>query len=315
MPIRPPNLFEYIINRGKTLNLADIQVIARDLLLCLHQIHSKGIAHLDLQPLNILVIDNIERQCNESSYDMSHLIREDERVDSAMSESVSQYAGNRRFIHLTNFCISSGFLRKKFSSNLISSLYFMSPERICGNIDCENAFLAAKADVWSLGVILFLLVFGKPPFDGRLTTSLVKSIKNGNVKLKDNNWSENLQLFIQFITEMLRTGPIERISVIGALNHEFFRRDYADLQKLSFKRSSLQNLEDFWKGVMLKNEIKNFAQFMASCIYPSSMMERIFEEKEAQNIKQVLNGLSYITDDLTLARFIVEEGFPDDFND
>ena len=45
------------------------------------------------------------------------------------------------------------------------------------------------------------------------------------------------------------------------------------------------------------------------------MMERIFEEKEAQNIKQVLNGLSYITDDLTLARFIVEAGFPVEFND
>ena len=128
--------------------------------------------------------------------DLSHVIREEEQNSSAQSENVSQYAANRRFIHLTNFCISSGFLRKKFSSNLISSLYFMSPERICGEIDCENAFLTAKADVWSLGVILFLLVFGKPPFDGRRTTSLVKSIKNGNIKLKHNNWGENLELFI-----------------------------------------------------------------------------------------------------------------------
>ncbi len=36
MPPRPPNLFEYLINRGKALNLGDIQVIARDLLLSLH---------------------------------------------------------------------------------------------------------------------------------------------------------------------------------------------------------------------------------------------------------------------------------------
>ena len=150
-------------------------------------------------------------------------------ADADASQS-SHNSSNRRFIHLNNFCISSGFLRKKFSSNHISSLYFMSPERIQGEIDCDNDFMTAKADVWSLGVLLFILVFGKPPFDGRLNTSLVKSIKNGNVKLKDNQWDDNLQLFVQFVTEMLRTSPVDRISVIGCLNHEFFRRDYNTLK-------------------------------------------------------------------------------------
>ena len=46
----------------------------------------------------------------------------------------------KRFIHIANFCTSSGFMRKKFSSNYISSLYFMSPERISGEIDSENNY-------------------------------------------------------------------------------------------------------------------------------------------------------------------------------
>lgn len=262
--------------------------------------------HLDLQPLNLLVIDNME------SY-----TKEGEQLDSQQSDGNGEDEDktNKRFIHLTNFCISSGFQRKKFSSNLITSLYFMAPERICGEVDVENDFLMAKADVWSVGVLLFILVFGKPPFDGKLTTSLVKSIKKGNVKLKDNQWDDNLQLFVHFITDMLQVSPTDRISVVDAIHHEFFARDYSVLKQLSFKRKSLHSLEEFWNSALLKNEIKNFAQFMASCVYPSSMIERIFEEKTAQNIKQVLNGMSYITEDLTIARYIFDIGFPEQFND
>ena len=124
--------------------MGDIQVIARDILLSLHQIHSKGIVHLDLNPLNLLVIDNIENQNSQNNVDNAADLSQG---DASVSDA------NRRFLHLTNFCISSGFMRKKFSSNQISSLYFMSPERICGEVDCENDFVLAKVDVWSVGVL------------------------------------------------------------------------------------------------------------------------------------------------------------------
>lgn len=60
MHSKPPNLFEYIICREKQLNLGDVQVIAREMLLALQLIHSKGIYHLDVNPMNLLVIDDIE---------------------------------------------------------------------------------------------------------------------------------------------------------------------------------------------------------------------------------------------------------------
>ena len=42
------NLFEYFIQRNKTINLFEIRTIIYDLLLTLQQLHIKGISHLDV---------------------------------------------------------------------------------------------------------------------------------------------------------------------------------------------------------------------------------------------------------------------------
>jgi len=70
-----------------------------------------------------------------------------------------------KIVFLTNFFLSSGLDKKKFSSNKISSLYFMAPERIMGNLDLkhENKNIN-KSDVWSVGVVIFFLVFGYLPY-------------------------------------------------------------------------------------------------------------------------------------------------------
>jgi calcium-dependent protein kinase len=63
----------------------------------------------------------------------------------------------------------------------------MAPEVIAGNYD-------AKCDVWSLGVILYVLFTGCPPFNGSNDREILSAIKIGKYDMKRpefSNLSEN----------------------------------------------------------------------------------------------------------------------------
>lgn len=49
--------------------------------------------------------------------------------------------------------------------------YYIAPEMLIG--DCDF-----KSDMWSAGVILFMLVTGKPPYDGFDDKEIIMKIKN-----------------------------------------------------------------------------------------------------------------------------------------
>ena len=96
---------------------------------------------------------------------------------------------------------------------------------------------------------------------------------------------DDLKQFINLVQQMMNPDLSQRIDIVGALNHEFFLKDQKSLEKLKFKQRSIANLEEFWNVVTFKDEIKNIGQFLASCHHPSSLIERIFEAKDAENLK------------------------------
>ena len=72
--------------------------------------------------------------------------------------------------------------------------------------------------MWSLGIIAFLLLAGRFPFDSNEPSCVAASIKN-KTYLNRTSLSENAQ---SFITKLLQLAPNERMGIKQLLKHDFF---------------------------------------------------------------------------------------------
>jgi calcium-dependent protein kinase len=57
---------------------------------------------------------------------------------------------------------------------IVGTAYYISPEVINGVYD-------EKCDIWSIGVILFILVTGVPPFDGESDKEILGNVQKNKV--------------------------------------------------------------------------------------------------------------------------------------
>lgn len=104
----------------------------------------------------------------------------------------------------------------------------MSPERIQGQMESDvqanDIETNKKADMWSIGVILYILICGQPPFDGKTTEELVDKIKKADFSFSGRGEWEDMAPVKNLIYELLQYSPIDRMEACVAANHDFFTK-------------------------------------------------------------------------------------------
>ena len=66
---------------------------------------------------------------------------------------------------------------------MIGTAYYIAPEVLKKKYD-------ERCDVWSIGVILYILLCGQPPFDGKDDYEITEKIKEGSYSLGGGYWSK-----------------------------------------------------------------------------------------------------------------------------
>jgi len=117
--------------------------------------------------------------------------------------------------------------------------YYIAPEIMAGEYN-------EKCDIWSIGVILYILLCGRPPFDGENDEEILENVSKGLYKIQGPIWQRVSSEGIDLIKKMLTYEADKRISAPQALAHQWIVKNTEMLLiEEAFNSDALKNLKDF----------------------------------------------------------------------
>ena len=123
---------------------------------------------------------------------------------------------NFNALKLIDFGLSIQQNAKK-DNRRVGTPYYMSPEMVRGNFNYAS-------DVWSIGVILFIMVTGKQPFRGKSKEEVFEKIKKGAYDKNTLTRAKCSKEVKDLIKKMLVIEHTKRITVECALDHIWFKQ-------------------------------------------------------------------------------------------
>ncbi|XP_061744564.1 MAP kinase-interacting serine/threonine-protein kinase 1 isoform X2 [Nerophis ophidion] len=204
--LRGGSILMHIQNR-KHFDELEASKVVRDIAQALNFLHTKGIAHRDLKLENILC----------------------------------EYTDQVSPVKICDFDLGSGVKLSSACTPITTpelttpcgSAEYMAPEVVEVFTD-EASFYDKRCDLWSLGVILYILLSGSPPFTGHCGSDcgwdrgeicrtcqshLFESIQQGKYEFPDKDWAHISHAAKDLITKLLVRDAMLRLSAAQVLLH------------------------------------------------------------------------------------------------
>ncbi|KAJ6375051.1 hypothetical protein OIU77_000093 [Salix suchowensis] len=100
----------------------------------------------------------------------------------------------------------------------VGSPFYIAPEVLAGGYN-------QAADVWSAGVILYVLLSGMPPFWGKTKSRIFDAVRAADLRFPSNPWDHITQSAKELVRGMLCTDPSQRLTAQQVLDNSWMKYD------------------------------------------------------------------------------------------
>ncbi|KAJ7560947.1 hypothetical protein O6H91_03G007300 [Diphasiastrum complanatum] len=118
----------------------------------------------------------------------------------------------------TDFGLSIFFKPGEIFTDVVGSPYYVAPEVL-------RKFYGPEADVWSAGVILYILLSGVPPFWDETEKGIFEQVLRGEIDFVSDPWPRISDSAKDLIQRMLTPKPANRLTAYEVLCHPWIQED------------------------------------------------------------------------------------------
>jgi len=192
------------IGQRKSYTENDARDLCRKMLESVRYCHENSVAHCDMKPKNLL------------------LVSDDDDVK----------------MKLADFGFATRVYEPESLTKQCGTPFFVAPEVLM------RSPYDQQSDMWSCGVIMFLLLGGDLPFAGRSQKQLFRNIVMGNYEFQEEGWAHVSEQAIDLVKKLLVTDPSKRLSSREAMASPWMRQRGTMLGKNNLQFTS-QRLKGF----------------------------------------------------------------------
>mmetsp|Transcript_26036 Transcript_26036/g.65701 ORF Transcript_26036/g.65701 Transcript_26036/m.65701 type:complete len:735 (-) Transcript_26036:68-2272(-) len=196
-------------------------IIMQQIIRAVFYLHSQSVAHRDLKMENIMLM--------------------------------SEGAIEQNTVKLIDFGSARTFEEGEFMSTKVGTPYFVAPQVLAGRY-------TEACDIWTIGVVMYCLLCGYPPFFGDSDAEVLARVRVGTFYFNAADWKHVSDYAKTMIKNMLRLNPADRISAKQALQDEWLDKKAPRL-RAPLKLRYLDNMRNFGPMNLLK---KATLQIMAA---------------------------------------------------
>jgi len=195
-------------------------------------LHDNGIAHRDLKPENLLLSDKTDKNSIKIA-------------DFGFAKIISKLEAR-----------TDG---KKLMETSCGTPEYVAPEVL------QNIGYGTSCDIWSMGVILYIMLCGFPPFYDENMTKLFKQVMHKMHDFPSPEWDPVSADAKDLINRMLEKDPVTRITAAQILEHKWVA-DHNSAEELTHAHTNLKKFNTrrkFRRGVDAARAIRRMHGAMA----------------------------------------------------